>query len=285
MRYGLTLPNMGIYSDVRKLAALASLAEEYGWDGFFLWDTMHYDAESQPVCDPWLALAVIAAQTARIKIGPLVAALTRRRPWKVARETVTLDHLSNGRLILGVGAGESGDRSFSAFGEMTDAKKRAMLFDESLTILQGLWSGQPFSHEGEQYHIQEITFLPRPLQTPRIPVWVSGTWPRKGPMARAARWDGVHATVKRADGSFTSLAPDEIGQLKALISTYRTTTSPFDIVVDGPLFAAQHDEQAQAKLQAYADAGVSWCLENIGPQRGFEDVRAAIRQGPPRPQH
>jgi len=242
---------------------------------------MHYDAESQPVCDPWLALAVIAAQTARINIGPLVAALTRRRPWKVARETVTLDHLSNGRLILGVGAGDGGDRGFSAFGETTGAKERATLLDESLAILQGLWSGQPFSYEGERYHIQEITFLPRPLQAPRIPIWVGGTWPRKGPMARAARWDGVHATIKRADGSFTSL---EIGQLKELISAYRTDTSPFDIVVDGPLFAAQHDAQAQARLQAYTDAGVSWCLENIGPQRDFAEIRAAIRQGPPRHQ-
>lgn len=282
MRYGLTLPNMGIYGDVRKLADLAGLAEEAGWDGFFLWDTMHYDADHQPVCDPWLALAVIATRTARINIGPMVAALPRRRPWKVARETVTLDHLSNGRLILGVGAGDGGDRSFTAFGEVTDAKKRATIFDESLAILQGLWSGQPFSYEGEYYHIKEITFLPTPVQTPRIPIWVSGTWPRKGPMTRAARWDGVHATVMRADGSFASLAPDEIGQLKALINEYRTDSSLFDTIVDGPLFAAQHDEQAQAKLQAYADAGVTWCLENIGPQRDLENIRAAIRQGPPR---
>src|SRR5262249_22495073 len=132
MRFGLTLPNVGRYSDARMLAKLAGLAEEAGWDGFFLWDTLHFQADENAVCDPWIALAAIAMSTERIKIGTMVAAPTRRRPWKMARETSTLDHLSHGRFILGVGAGDGNDRGFTAFGEESDVRKRARLLDESL---------------------------------------------------------------------------------------------------------------------------------------------------------
>src|SRR5215813_10339582 len=142
MRFGLTLPNVGLYGDARTLSELASLAEDAGWDGVFLWDTLHYQADESPVCDPWIALAAVAMRTERIRIGTMVAAPTRRRPWKMARETTTLDHLSHGRLILGVGAGDGSDRGFTNFGEETDARMRAKLLDESLAILQGLWSGQ-----------------------------------------------------------------------------------------------------------------------------------------------
>ncbi len=281
MRYGLTLPNVGMYGDARTLADLASLAEEAGWDGFFLWDTIHYQAEGKAVCDPWIALAAIAIKTERIKIGTMVAAPTRRRPWKMARETITLDHLSNGRFILGVGAGDGSDRGFTDFGEERDVRKRARLLDESLVILQGLWSGQPFSYSGEYYHIKEITFLPPPVQTPRIPIWIGGIWPRKGPMSRAARFDGVNAITIRDDNTFADLTPAEIHQLKLFMDEYRTTIAPFDIVIGGRVFDAVHDEQARAMLKAYAAAGTTWCLESIWPQSNFDSLRASIRQGPP----
>jgi alkanesulfonate monooxygenase SsuD/methylene tetrahydromethanopterin reductase-like flavin-dependent oxidoreductase (luciferase family) len=281
MRFGITLPNVGRYSDVRTLANLASLAEEAGWDGIFLWDTLHFQAEENAVCDPWIALAAIALQTERIKIGTMVAAPTRRRPWKLARETSTLDHLSHGRFIFGVGAGDGSDRGFTAFGEESDVSTRARILDESLAIVQGLWSGQPFSYHGEHYHVQEITFLPPPVQTPRIPIWVGGMWPRTGPMSRAARFDGVNAFTKRADGTFGDLTPAETQQLKRFIDERRTTPGAFDIVTGGHVFAAVADEQARALLRAYATAGATWCLENIWPQRDFDDVRAAIQIGPP----
>lgn len=282
MYYGLTLPNVGMYGNARLLAELAHLAEEANWDGFFLWDTMHYIAEGQDVCDPWLALAAIALQTKRIKIGTLVAVPTRRRPWKLARETVTLDHLSNGRLILGVGAGDGGDRGFSDFGEEIHIKKRAELLDESLAILQGLWSGQPFSYSGKHYQIKEITFLPPPVQTPRIPIWVGGFWPRKGPMRRAAHWDGVSAIALQADGSFADLTPAEVYDLKIFMNANRTDASPFDIVVGASVFAAVHDEQAQATIKSYADAGATWCIENIWPQNDLDSLYTSIQKGPPR---
>lgn len=281
MKYGLILPNMGAYSDARMLSDLARLAEEAGWDGFFLWDTLHYEAEEQAVCDPWIALAAIAMRTERIKIGTMVAALPRRRPWKMARETITLDQLSHGRFILGVGAGDSSDHGFTHFEEEGDARKRAKLLDESLAILQGLWSGQPFSYSGEHYHIKEITFLPPPVQMPRIPIWIAGIWPRKGPLSRAALLDGINPMTKRDDGTFGALTPAEIHQLKRFMDEHRTTPTPFDIVTTGRVFDAVQDEQARAMLGAHAAAGTTWCLEGIWPQRDFDGVRASIQQGPP----
>ncbi len=281
MRFGVTLPNVGMYGDARTLSDLAALAEEAGWDGIFVWDTLHYQADENAVCDPWIALAAIAMRTERIKIGTMVAAPTRRRPWKMARETTTLDHLSHGRFILGVGAGDGSDHGFTHFDEERDARKRARLLDESLEVLQGLWSGQPFSYSGEHYHVTEITFLPPPIQTPRIPIWIGGQWPRKGPMSRAARFDGVNAFTKRDDGTFGDLTPAEIQQLKRVMDEQHTMPTPFDIVTGGRVFAAVADEQARALLRAYAAAGTTWCLENVWPERAIDDVRAAIQNGPP----
>ena len=287
MKYGLTLPNVGPYGDARTLANLARIAEGAGWDGVFVWDVLHYEAEDKAVCDPWVALAAIAMQTERIKIGTMVAVPSRRRPWKMAREAVSLDHLSRGRLILGIGAGDADDKGFTQFGEETDAKKRARLLDESLEILQGLWSGQPFSYSGEHYHFEKITFLPTPIQKPRIPIWIAGTWPRKGPMSRAARWDGVFATIRRDDGNMAAISAESVEPLKQWMDEHRTSTSapgsaPFDIIVSGPAFAAEHDEQARATLKAYADAGATWCLKFIGLTDDIESLRASIQQGPPR---
>src|SRR5438067_2363908 len=150
MRYGLELPNAGLGGDALTLAGLAALAEEVGWDGVFLEDyIVHHSAPYTPTYDPWVSLAAMAMRTERIRLGTTVTPLSRRRPWKLARETVTLDHLSNGRLILGVGLGDVNDPGFTRMGEVTDAKQRARILDEALDVLVGLWSGQPFNHHGE----------------------------------------------------------------------------------------------------------------------------------------
>jgi alkanesulfonate monooxygenase SsuD/methylene tetrahydromethanopterin reductase-like flavin-dependent oxidoreductase (luciferase family) len=186
MKYGLTLANAGVGGDARTLAEFAALAEASGWDGVFLEDyIVHHSAADAPTYDPWVALAAMALRTERILIGTSVTPLSRRRPWKVARETATLDHLSNGRLILGVGVGDVGDPGFGRVGEETDTKRHASMLDEALDVLVGLWSGQPFQYHGEHYHVEDVTFLPRPLQEPRIPIWVGGGYPLLGPMRRA----------------------------------------------------------------------------------------------------
>src|SRR5438874_7981131 len=145
MQYGLTFP----WVDPRTFAELAHEAEAIGWDGVFYWDGI--SIHELPIYDPWVALAGAAMRTERVRLGTMLTPLSRRRPWKLARETVTLDHLSNGRLVLGVGLGGFGEMSFTHFGEVTDGRQRAQMLDESLDILAGLWSGEPFSYRGKHY--------------------------------------------------------------------------------------------------------------------------------------
>ncbi len=283
MRYGLIVPNVGMFGDARMLAELAHEAEEAGWEGFFLWDTLHYLADNgEQVCDPWIALAAIAMRTQRVRIGPMVTPLSRRRPWKLARESVSLDRLSNGRLILGVGLGDTADRGITYVGEVTDAKGRAKLLDEGLDVLVGLWSGQPFSYSSEEYHVKEITFLPPPVQTPRIPIWVGGYWPRKGPLQRAIRWDGAYFGKANEDGTLGEMMAEDVHALKTQVDAHRSTETPFDIVRGGET-PGDNAEQARAILKPLVEAGITWWLESIGPWRGnLEDIHKRIQQGPTR---
>ena len=146
MKFAINLPNFGTFADTRLLADLAAEAEAHGWDGFFLWD--HTRPGTLPVADPWIALTAIALATERIRLGPMVVPLPRRRPEEVARQCVALDHLSNGRLILGVGIGDDLWREFSAFGHELDAVKRGQMLDEALEVLTGLWQRRAFQLRG-----------------------------------------------------------------------------------------------------------------------------------------
>lgn len=179
MRYGLALPNGGAWAEASTLVELARLAEEAGWDGVFLEDYIVWQGHQDvPTHDPWLLLAAMAMATARVHFGTMLTPLSRRRPWKVTSELATLDHLSHGRAILPVGLGAAGpdhpNSQFNKVGEETDRRVRARLLDESLDILDGLWRGEPFSHDGERYHLRDVTFAPVPVQRTRVPIWVVG---------------------------------------------------------------------------------------------------------------
>src|SRR5882757_3782415 len=155
MRFGIDTPQFGPYANPRTLAELARQAEESGWDGFFIWDHINVNWPEE-VADPWIALAAIASTTSRIRLGALITPLARRHPWKVARETVTLDHLSNGRLVFGAGIGSDSGREYSAYGDSPDDKLHAAMLDEGLAVLTGLWSGEPFNYEGVHYHLTDV---------------------------------------------------------------------------------------------------------------------------------
>jgi alkanesulfonate monooxygenase SsuD/methylene tetrahydromethanopterin reductase-like flavin-dependent oxidoreductase (luciferase family) len=288
MRYCLNLPNAGAGGDARTLAELAACAEDAGWDGVFLEDYILEDyivyqgRQEIPAYDPWVALAAMALRTERIRLGTMVTPLARRRPWKLAREAVTLDHLSGGRLTLGVGLGDSADVSLTHFGEQTNARVRAAMLDEALDVLIGLWSGRPFRYDGSHYHVQEVTCLPAPLQTPRIPIWVGGAYPNRGPVRRAARWDGAclykAASPGSAEDSGDPLLPEEIAALKHTIEARRTATTPFDIVVHGARRGV--DETAEReRLRASASAGATWCQSWIPPGEPAA-MRAVVGRGP-----
>jgi len=184
MRHAVELPNFGLHGEPDELVELAVAAERAGWDGVFVWDALGVDVGERnpaylPGCDPWISLAAIAAATDRLTIGTMVTPPARRRPWKLARETVSLDRLSRGRLVLPVALGWVPDPGFSRVGEPLERRVRAERLDESLEILAGLWSGQPFSFRGRHYQVEDLTFLPTPVQTPRIPVWVVAAWPHR----------------------------------------------------------------------------------------------------------
>ena len=189
MKYAIYSPGFGAFSDPRILAGLAHDAEDAGWDGFFLWDHVLFTMfGNAPIGDPWITLAAMATATERIRLGTLVTPVPRRRPWMLARELTTLDHLSHGRMVLGVGIGEDRfGREYSAFGEPSGAATHAVMLDEGLDVITGLWRGEPFSYSGQHYHVEDVTFLPTPIQRPRIPIWVAGNWPHKKPFRRAAQ--------------------------------------------------------------------------------------------------
>lgn len=275
MRFAINLPLFNAFADARAVAALAHEAEDTGWDGFFLWDHL-LSEPGFPLLDPWVTLAAIAMSTQRIRIGPMVTPLPRRRPWKLAREAATLDRLANGRLILGVGLGVDHWREYSAFGAPEDARTRAAMLDEGLDVLAGLWTGQPFSFSGQHYAVSDVQFLPAPAQSPRIPIWVACTWPNKAPLRRSARWDGVFPIV---DGRW--LTPDEVREVAAYVEPRRTGDDPFDIVVAGYV-GNDAPEVAAARLRAYAQAGVTWWMEGFWWDDTPDFVRARLRQGPPR---
>jgi len=212
MRFAVGVPTVREYGDPPLLLELATSAERAGWDGVFLWDHLVY-RPGDPVADPWTTLAAIAAATSTIRLGVCMTILARRRPWKVARETATLDVLSGGRLVFGVSLGSLGQEEFEAFGEDPDPRVRAERLDEGLEIVSGLWSGEPFSFRGRHYRVDQTVFRPTPVQAPRIPVWVAGQWPNRRPFRRAARWDGVFPTHR--DIGFNDLIPVE--ELEAIV--------------------------------------------------------------------
>ncbi len=285
MRYGIYLPNFGPFGSARAMAQLASLAETSGWDGFFIWD--HVAGYDQPFVDPWVALTAAAMTTTRIRLGTTVTPLPRRRPWKLAREAVSVDQLSGGRLILGVGIG-LGEAEWDDFGEASDLRVRGAMLDEALEILDGLWTGERFSYDGTYYQVRDARFLPRPVQTPRIPIWVGGFWPNRAPFRRMARWDGMFPLFGESKNPDDELS--QLGDAIAFVREQRQSGAPLDVVSLG--FTPDDDaEGARELVSRYEAAGATWWLEIIASFRvgiGLDAVcdpellRKRVVAGPPR---
>ena len=239
MKYGFVLP----YGDARTAADFAFEAEQAGWDGFFVWE---------PVWgwEAWMMLTAAAMRTERIRLGTMITPVSRMRPWELASKTVTLDHLSNGRVILAVGLGAI-DTGFAEFGEETDRKTRAELLDEGLDIVTGLWHGQPFNYDGQHYHIKETKFypLPPPVQQPRIPIWVVGAWPKEKSMQRVLRYDGLLPNVMSEDGQHREMTPDDVRAMREYTTAKRSAATPFDIVVEGRTPGDETDRAADNRSE------------------------------------
>lgn len=136
MRHAIYLPLFGALADPHAVTDIATAAEEAGWDGLFVWDhVLSPSAGEWGIADPWVMLGAAAAVTERIRVGTMVTPLPRRRVAKLARETVTLDRLSRGRLILGLGTGGDVGREYSAFGEGANSKRLGDILDEGAAML------------------------------------------------------------------------------------------------------------------------------------------------------
>jgi alkanesulfonate monooxygenase SsuD/methylene tetrahydromethanopterin reductase-like flavin-dependent oxidoreductase (luciferase family) len=265
MRSGLWLPLFEELADPRAVARLAAEAEERGWHGVFVWDQLRWREPIRRVADPWITLAAIATATEQVMLGPMVTPLARRRPTKVARETASLDVLSGGRLILGVGLG--GDRfaaEFSKTGEELDDRVRGEMLDEALAILVTAWSGEPVTHRGRHYLVDDVQFLPRPARRPRIPVWTAAFPGHVKPLRRAARYDGFFPVgLENAD---------QFAQAVAAVRGLRgDDTAPYDIAVE---------LSPGSDVAPYAEAGATWWMTALDPGVSVDEVRGVIREGP-----
>jgi alkanesulfonate monooxygenase SsuD/methylene tetrahydromethanopterin reductase-like flavin-dependent oxidoreductase (luciferase family) len=290
MKHGFIFPG----TEPTLAVELAQLAEASGWDAFFVWEGIW-------ATDPWATLAGAAMVTDRIRLGTMLTPVPRRRPWELAGQTMTVDRLSGGRVILSAGLGVAAEyeQRFWIFEDDPGRKVRAQLLDEGLELLQHLWRGEPFEYDGEHYRAERTDSMlpPTPVQQPRIPIWLVGVWPRKRSMRRVARFDGWIPNYA-PPGAGAGVDPDEqertytpeiaaeaIAWIRAERQRLGLADRPFDIVQEGTTGGTDVVADA-AVVRPWADAGVTWWLEaNWGvPAHEVADyARDRLRAGPPRP--
>jgi alkanesulfonate monooxygenase SsuD/methylene tetrahydromethanopterin reductase-like flavin-dependent oxidoreductase (luciferase family) len=284
MRFSINIPNFGDFADAEAVATVARAAEAAGWDAVFVWDhVVHDKRHRRSFGDPWILLTAAALATTRIKLGPMVTPIPRRRPEQVARQVSTLDNLSAGRVIFGAGLGGPIQDEYGSFGEPTDAKLLAERLDEGLDLLDRYWSGESVTHHGRHYQVDEVTLLPPPLQRPRVPVWIGGYWPHRRPMRRAARWDGAVPLFLSARHGHPPPV-DEVRDLVAYIADHRDGDAgrPFEVVLGG----ASPTKPADARdlLGPLTEAGATWWDERRpidDDVSRLEPVLRRIEAGPP----
>jgi alkanesulfonate monooxygenase SsuD/methylene tetrahydromethanopterin reductase-like flavin-dependent oxidoreductase (luciferase family) len=284
MRFSINIPNFGDFADAEAVATVARAAEAAGWDALFVWDhVVHDKRHRRSFGDPWILLTAAALATTRIKLGPMVTPIPRRRPEQVAREVSTLDNLSAGRVIFGAGLGGPIQDEYGSFGEPTDAKLLAERLDEGLDLLDRYWSGESVTHHGRHYQVDEVTLLPPPLQRPRVPVWIGGYWPHRRPMRRAARWDGAVPLFLSARHGHPPPV-DEVRDLVAYIADHRDDDAgrPFEVVLGG----ASPTKPADTRdlLGPLTEAGATWWDERRridDDVSRLEPVLRRIEAGPP----
>jgi alkanesulfonate monooxygenase SsuD/methylene tetrahydromethanopterin reductase-like flavin-dependent oxidoreductase (luciferase family) len=255
VRHAIFVPNFGTVCDPTLVADLAERSESAGWDGWFLWDHVVHRMGDEPAIDPWITLAAIAMQTSRIRIGPMVTPVPRRRPWNLARQATTLDQLSAGRVVLGVGIGAWGTPEFDGFGEEEDLVRRGSMLDEGLEVITELWSGSEMHHSGEHYKVEGVRFRPSPVQAP-LPIWVAAVWPNRRPLRRAAHWQGV--------------VPLGLPGPQTLVEVCA-------IVGPGKDIAVKSDDHP---VRSWEEAGATWMLHEVGRNWPLSRVTSLIDAGP-----
>ena len=286
MRYSVNVPNFGEFAAPDVFADVARRVEEAGWDALLVWDHVVEQKDlRREIADPWILLTAAALATRRIRLGTAITPVARRRPAKLAREVATLDRLTGGRMVLGAGLGAPVIDEYASFGDTTDTRVLAERLDESLHALDLLWSAESVTYRGNQITLDDVVFLPAPVQRPRVPIWVGGFWPNKAPMRRAARWDGAIPAMAGVEVA----RPPQVNEVRELVLFLRRCRAEngladksFDIVIGGmspteP--AAGHDV-----IGPLADLGVTWWDERMpwgDDLERTEPILRRIEHGPP----
>ncbi|MGC4999281.1 MULTISPECIES: LLM class flavin-dependent oxidoreductase [unclassified Streptomyces] len=285
MRFSINIPNFGDFADPRNVAKVATAAEQAGWDGLFIWDhVLHRQFQGRPFGDPWMSLTAAALATSRIRLGTLLTPVARYRPQQLARQVATLDQLSGGRVTFAAGLGGPVKDEYASFGDTAEPPVLAERLDEGLGLLARFWSGEPVSHQGRHYEVRDVALLPATAQHGGPPVWIGGFWPKRAPMRRAARWDGVVPLFESAlHGHVPHLA--EVRELIEYVNRHRPAGEerPFDFVLGGatPTDAAK----ARDLIGPLRDAGATWWDERQdqdGPDLDrLTPVLRRVEAGPP----
>jgi len=270
LKQAIYVPNFGDWGNLDLLAELATTAEKAGYDGIFLWDHINITGiDGLDTTDPTVALAVIAKETSSLRFGPIITPLARRRPWKLARELVSLDHLSGGRLVFGTGLGEPGNLEFSVFGEDSSGKIRAKKVDEGLQILDSLVRGGLTSFSGDFYQVEKVRFRPSSFQQPRFPIWIAATLPYKSGITRSLNWDGVFPVVmpKQEPMVWSNWFPS-IVDFKLVVEQVRLNSSgkeAFDFIASGQLGETR---TKGTSFSEYGEAGATWWFHWVDEKPG-----------------
>ncbi len=284
-QYPETLGSDGDLLDAGSVGELATAAEAAGWHGFSF--TEHpvpgakwLSAGGHQSLDPFVALGHVAAVTERLRLLTYLAVVPYRNPSLLAKAAATVDKLSGGRFVLGIGTGYL-KGEFRALG--VDFDERNELFDEALDVLPLHWSGEPFSYQGRHFEAREVIAMPRPVQDP-IPIWIGGNsaLTRRRVAARAQGWMPLTSHV---DISATTRTPHlgSIDELAQQISEMREAAGErgdsLDVAfgyTDPTIAAVNTDVERHREVFArLAEIGVSWIVINAPtgtPPATFEFV-------------
>ncbi len=275
LQFGIILP----YGDPRITAELAQLAEQSGWDGVFVGDAILS-------VDPLIQLAACASITTRIRLGTMVLAAPLRRPWHLASESLALDMLSNGRLILGLGTGATwmGWQHFPH--APLSQKKRARMLEETVEIVHRLHERQQFDFAGPNFVVNLSSmdlqhFPPRSVQQPHVPIWLPTLFTRSQSLARALNAEGMQPFKLNEKGEPVTPTHAELRQLVTWVNEQRPPSAiPYDFIIEDKSYPLP-PERAAAMIAAWADAGATWWIESTW-EMSVESLRQIIARGPAR---
>lgn len=282
MRHGFVVP----FASEREFVELARLGETRGWDAVFSWEAVYGQ-------DAWVTLGAAAVATSTIRLGTVITPVPRYRPWDLAGRVLTVDRLSQGRVVLGAGLGAI-HGNWLAFEPDEGRALRAARLDENLEIYAGLMGGQPYTHAGRFWTVRPVTEImpPAPVQQPHPPVWVVGMLvpgrSRQPSLDRAARWQGIFPAVGGGPEGSSGLTPDGLGEIVEHLRGVRSGLSlpweDYDVIIEGDSHGEFGDIHGPASQ--WTGLGATWWVESwwdVPPgEAGVAELFRRVDLGPMR---